>query len=661
MWRVLVLILTALGTTGTAASAASQSGEAEAKLRIGLEAVAAGDTAAGLTSLNRAVRLEPSLAEAHLQIGLIHAARAGGEPPDYQERLKAQRALEEAISHAPHEPRYMLEYAKILLLQQVRVDARRALERTLELAGDDNVEIEAEAHFQLGLYQEREWRRLLSTMPFPGRHAAGISDVEPGFRNREAMLDHLFKALALQPDHAGAHSHILAYLFDSGERDQYLQIAQRFVERAPESVRAHLLLGLGLTWTQQRDKATQAFDTALALMDTQQKLRYLATGPAGATTWAEPGDGLTGADLLEHYQRLWNRANPLRLTPYNENWLAHASQMAYTEVRLGVVGHQPFGRLGREQVSWRTQLAGEPYPSPQPRFGAGIFTVLKNGLLPVQHPVPMQAARFRGGSNVMEVEIHAMLPLSDLVAPATVRDGIVEFGLFVLDDSARSLIHDVHHEELDFQTDTATRLETWRLDLPDDRTCLVNAEAREPLTWHAATGQIHVEPLSFRGDSLMLSDLLLVDSVAPIHDEQPQERSDFVMRPNPRMKYRPWQPIGMYYEIYNLAADQDNYVSYEVELTIRLDRIRRDPEDIIAFLIGDLADRWGFTPAGTTASRIRFQKQVRAQAMETVPEFFQVRLPGAIVGDYTLQVQVTDLVDRSTAKTQRIFIIRDER
>ena len=74
----------------------------------------------------------------------------------------------------------------------------------------------------------------------------------------------------------------------------------------------------------------------------------------------------------------------------------------------------------------------------------------------------------------------------------------------------------------------------------------------------------------YTGDTLMLSDIKLAVSIAPVDStEGPFIRNGLEIVPNPARLYQRMDPVHFYYEIYNLTLDESGRSSYQVELEVK--------------------------------------------------------------------------------------------
>jgi len=723
MARTLLLTGLLLAIAGSFNETAGQSATARAELRRGMDAFVQGDTTGALRLLDRAIALDPQLAEAHFQRGQILASRADSRASNFRDRLEAQASLEAAIRYDPGNPMYLLELGKLMLKQQIRLDAERVFRRALDAAERADAVTLAEVHYQLGLMRETQWLRfsIRHNLPFhvtqldadvafhDARYVWNLLDasMQPtgsGEEDRQLMLEHFRAAIQANPAHVGANSHLLAYLYDEGLTDEYIAVARQFVRAAPSSPEAYLALGLGLHRAAKVEEAAGAFEFALTLMDPEfredfENLTRILSKEAEKTY-----EGLTPEQRLEYRRRFWTQADPLFLTAANEFRLEYMARMAYADIRFGVPEHGLRGwetdrgliyvrygepkrkatfapstsfagdmeAIGKVTTVWSYGYDGPVFVFRQnPGYRRAVFandfrfyaedyrsvrpTVLSAPSLPERFELPVQVARFRGPNGALDVEVHSLLPLARLGSDVAVAEGEIEYGLFIQDEKATELRRDTRTDVVAFRGDNAqkSRVESWRITLPQANQYLVGVEAREPLTWRAAVGRVAVPATSFPAGTLSVSDLLLAHDVEPLTAE-PTQRSDFRIAPNPAMRYGADEPVSMYFEIYNLLPDADQFASYELELVITIEEIERDGP-ALAQLLGELADKWGLTAEGADAVQLRFRKEAHVRARDVVPEFFKIQLPDAPAGRYRLKLTVRDRnADRSVV-AERVF------
>lgn len=698
---------------------------ARAELREGMQLAAAGDTLAALDHLARAVQLDPDLAEAHFQRGLIQARRAAANE-EFEVRLDAREAFREALRRDPDNPVYLVELGKLMLKQQIKVDARRMFRRALDLADRADPKTLAEVHYQLGLFEETQWMRFryrhLLPMNRPQVNAQfAFDDPEyvwrllessgfprnQGEAEKEAMLNHYYSALRADPSHSGAASHLLAYLFDEGMMGEYMSVARSFVRAAPSDPRAYLALGMGLHARGEEDEAAGAFRYALDLMPEGKRQQVRDISRLLTADDAEEMADLSDPAEREYRRRFWIASDPLYLTPSNEFRLEYLARMTYADLRFGVpeyglsgwetdrgliwvrygrpakwatigassANRGDFAAVGKITTVWSYGKDGPVFLFRQnpgyrlAKFG-GDFRFYAEDYRSIQPSrvtapsvasmveMPVQVVRFRGdGESRVDLEVHAGLPLDTLGAEAGVEEATMETGFFVLNPDGSERVRNVDSEEVAFDVGGENPgLRSWRTAVPAGRPYKVSVEAREPLSWAAAVARADVEGITFPAGEPSVSDILLATTVEPLVEE-PETRPDFRIVPEPSMAFEANEPIGLYFELYNLVPDSEQFASYELELVVTVDEIYR--EGPVSTILGELRDLWGFTGEGGEAVQLRFEKEARVVARDAIPEYFTISLDEAPAGRYGLRLTIHDRNADREFTTTRTFEIEE--
>jgi GWxTD domain-containing protein len=709
---------------GAAAAHAQQDG-ARAELRLALEAAARGDTASALEGLERAVALQPRLAEAHFQRGLLLSRRASADPFRFEDRTRAEAAFNEALRYDRDNPLYLLELGKLMLKQQIRVDGERVLQRALAAAARADAATFAEVHFQLALFRETMWLRLRDRRALPaGREqidpVAAASDAryawdliehamyagpEQGAAERNIMVRHLRAALNADPAHAGAAYHLLAYQYDVESGEEFLETARRFARHAPAEPRAYLSLGLGYYTAGEIDRAAGAFAYALELMPEPERRHFESVARLLARRDAGEYLDLDDDARAAYERRFWREADPLLLTEANESWLEYMARMTYADMRFGLAEYgirgwetdrgaiwvrygRPertasfppttgdiglehpgqittvwsYGRLGpvflfRQNPGFRRATFAGDFRSYAENYRSRQAASFDTPSLPERVRLPIQAVRFRGADGMMDVEVHAGVPL-DRLSGAHRSASPLQLGLFVQDQDAIEISRETRQLAAAVGPGAGERNESWRIALPWDRTHFLGVEARDAVSWSAAVGRLRVPPRRFPAGALTVSDLLLADRIEPLV-ESPAARADFRLTPNPARTFGGNADVGFYFEIYNLLPDAEHFASYELDLSVRVEEIHR--RTALEQIIGGIADRWGLSRAGTDAVQLRFERQARVLARDLIPEYFRITLDDAPQGRYTVQLVVRDRNAGREASAEQEFWIGEVR
>ncbi len=699
----------------------AQSPAARAALEEGVRLAQEGDTVLALDRIERAVALDPGYAEAHFLKGLYHARQAPRGTGDFRRRIVAREALGEAVRRDPENPRYLLELAKLLLTQEIRVDARRALRRALEAAERADAPTLAEIHYQLGLFEETAWRRLRHRRTLPIGIAELRGDVAfesaeyvwnllqasgsasgQGAAAREAMLDHFHRALAADPAHVGAATHLMAFHYDAGRMAEFMAEALRFVRAARSEPRAYLALGLGLHAEGREDEAAGAFAYAIELLCARERADFLAVSRLLAPDDARLFEARSGADPADAARRFWTVHDPLYLTPANEHRSEHLSRMAYADLRFGLPEYdvpgwrtdrgdvwvrygEPLRRatfpvvvaaagdmesVGRTTTVWSYGKNGPAFvfrgmPGYRGATFANDFRFYAENYrarqpvrmtapsLPALLRLPAQIARFRGAEGEIDLEVHAAVPLDSLRRTVGAA-AVFETGLFVVEPDGAEIRRLTGTRETAFGDGRALSL-GWRTTVPADRPHIVSAEARDPLSWAAAVHRARVGARSFPPGEPSVSDILLVRSLEVVRDP-PRVRADFRMTPEPTLSYAPDDEIGVYFELYNLLPDSTRHASYDLELAVTVEKIHRTGS--LSQLLDELADRWGLSAEGDRPVRLSFGKRNRVLARDLLPEHFSFRLDRPPPGRYGLRLRVSDRNAGVRLEAEREFRVR---
>jgi GWxTD domain-containing protein len=343
----------------------AQEDVARQHIEKGVGLAAAGDTAAALAELQKAVDAAPEMAEAHFQLGRLLARHASGNEFDFRERLAAQRELLLAIDLDPSNPEYLAEFGELRIKQHRQVEGALILNRARSMAEREGFEgdsVLADIEFGLGYRKELEYERFrdrhhtpmlgtpISTEAYTmsGNAYAGIwasryvewylEMAQPipgsGEETRDEALAHYRKALEHNLKHYYAAKRMLALLLEDGRVTDYVIAAERFVRDHPDRPDVLLYLGLGLHLAAYEERADSSFHAALAGMREEDKAPFydlspvLRRGPAAEYSRLDK-------DTQGRYDDLfWRMTDPLYLTDANERRLEHWARIAYADLRF---------------------------------------------------------------------------------------------------------------------------------------------------------------------------------------------------------------------------------------------------------------------------------------------------------------------------------------
>lgn len=531
-----------------------------------------------------------------------------------------------------------------------------------------------------------------------------------GWLERDIMIEHYRAALRHDPGHVETATRLLGHLYDEGRLTEYLALAEPMVRRAPERAEPHLFLGLGYHAMGREVEATEAFRRGLDLLPEADRQAIESLAPVLRRKDARTYEALDAESRLEFESRFWAITDPLYLTEANEHWIEHIARAAYADLRFGApemglrgwetdrgviyirygrperIGHfspelhssgDPY-RIGQRTIVWSYGRDAPTFVFQQrPGYRHAVFAgdyeqwaaeyrhlqpaAYRIPSLPVVLEIPVQVARFRGAAeNEAVVEVHAAIPVDGLGRGLDLEKRELETGLFLLEPGGRMVerrIREIALEAGDRSEIPGRR--SWRLILPPDSFYHLGVEARDPLSWRAATARDTFTARRFAAGALQISDILLADFLHP-QVEQPSERAELEIRPNPRRVYEPGHPVYLYYEIYDLQPDSAGYAAFDVALGVKVTRLDRGGG--FANLLGLLADAWGFSIVGDDRVEVRFAREVWIGDRDRTIGWYEIDLGEAPPGEYEVRIEVTDRQTRQTARQERAFkVVKPEK
>jgi GWxTD domain-containing protein len=541
---------------------------------------------------------------------------------------------------------------------------------------------------------------------FLSQRTSEIDDAgELDLRQAEA---HYREGAAAFPAHDLCNAGLLGIMYDDARYEEFLEQARRFVQAAPKSARAYLFLGLGLWRVGRGAEAARAFDRGFALLPPGERDHVTDLSVILRRTDAEQYEALTAAQRAEFNRIYWSANDPLKLTAENEHLLEHLARVAYTDLRFsapdlrlrgwdtdrGVIyvryGPPPVvatfapetDRLGEEIGTAGKITTVWFYPDRNLRFVfygppgynfarfAGEFQTyvedvryaqpVKYDNVPVNEAmdsIPVQVAAFRGRGDSAKTDLvfFAGLPLTRMASGVDLVAGPIEHGLFVTDPLERPVTTQRRNETVRFSDTTHLERRTFTTALPPGEYHF-RVEARQPTTGRAARGMGPLTVEAFDRPTLMLSDVILADRVAP-RVETPAGRNEFLVDPNPAMRFAPGGEVHLYWEMYNLRPDSAGEVHYQAEVVFRVQSLER--HGLVARIVGGVLDAVGTTAKGDDQVSVRYDVSTTLAGRDRLPGWVAVNLADAPRGTYTLELIITDRQTGQTALRRRVFTVTD--
>jgi GWxTD domain-containing protein len=536
------------------------------------------------------------------------------------------------------------------------------------------------------------------------------SEIEAGLVPKEEMIEHYRAALRYDPGHVGASIRLMGQLIDEYRMGEFMAIARQLTALSPERPAPHLYMGLGLHVLGREDAANEAFDKCLARLPEEERREVENLAEVMRRREAEQYMELTPEERDEFNDRFWQLSDPLYLTEANERRVEHLSRVAYADLRYaepenGRRGWQTdrgiiflrYGQpvevasfsaqtssygndftVGRRSILWSYGLEGPVFVFRQmpgyrgARF-ADDYKFIADDVrymqpakydnipsLPELLDLPIQIARFRAEDPAeVAVEIHAALPLEDLSRDLDMEEGEFETGMFLLNADGKKVVERILDETVTYsESGEVSEYRSWRLLLPPSGVLVAAVETRDAVTWRAAAARDTFSASVFPLDSLAISDILLADFVRPL-TQDPVQRFDYDIAANAGVGYESGDPIHLYYEVYGLDQDAEDYASIDVSIQIRVKRLHRTGG--LANLIGSLADSWGFSIVGDDRVELQFSREVKMDGRDRVTEYLSLDPQDVPPGEYEIRLRVWDKLAEQMARQSRTFyVIRED-
>jgi hypothetical protein len=265
-------------------------------------------------------------------------------------------------------------------------------------------------------------------------------------------------------------------------------------------------------------------------------------------------------------------------------------------------------------------------------------------------------ARFRAGGDSSDVVIVAGVPVGRLSERLDVDRTVVDVGLQLITQAARTALRDLQRETIPLTGATGVHRKVWQLRL-SPASFRFGVAARLRVAGRAARGMgmLEVE----RGRGFGMSDLLVGERVAAPDSLRAARWTDLVVVPSDGA-LRSGQPFGVAWETYDLgAAAGANRYRVDIRVTVveyiraanagasLADRART----IAARVIGGVADAVGVSGVGSDRVSLSFTRERPAAAAAL--DYVTIDLGRAAGGRYRITVQTTDLQTQRSVSSER--------
>lgn len=549
-----------------------------------------------------------------------------------------------------------------------------------------------------------EWKDVESF--FEGRVRPMEGDL--GAEDRRAAEEHLRAALAADPRQVDAAGLLAVLQLEEQRGAEAVATAQNLVRAAPDSGRAWAVLGMALVRDQRWQDAQIAYDSALRRMRPDQAIPYGNLGfllkAVDQARYAE----MTPAQQAQLARVYWTVSQPLYLSDVNEVQLEFLARLTYVIHRWsdpfsGARGYDSdlgavylrwgppgiwasFGRGAQSQFDAVTSMEAERntivwvYPTSQLRFMfamtpgynrttfAGDFRTFYNevrDIFPVRFDnVPavadmdtilVQFAQFRGeGAQSTELGVYAFMPIGRMARGAPMTEAELDLVALLRDGRMRDVQRDHRTETIRTRDSLQVERRSFRFEVEPDQ-YLLRVEARLPAVERAGRSTSLLAVRSYGADSLTMSDVLVADRVAP-RDSSYERWTDFLLVPSAG-RFKPDDPVGLLWEIYNLTPDSLGVARYTVDVRFTVRNVER--RSFAARIFGGLGDAVGLTAQGDEQVALSYDREVTATPGGRQVEYLMVELQDAPLAEYAIAVTVTDRVAKRSVETLRRIVVTE--
>lgn len=515
------------------------------------------------------------------------------------------------------------------------------------------------------------------------------------------------KTLALDPDHWQALIQLGMLGYETEDDSLLRACRKKLLQFQDVNKDVELFLGLTDYKLAEYDAADQWFRRAFKHLSREERLIYEsplyllpAEGPEAQDS-EELSQFMTSID----YRPYWRSRDPLFLSEENERLEAHYARCAYAHFRFGFPPRDIEGlhtdrgkvyirygeplRIARKRPEvaghyyeiWyypnRTFAFDDPWGDGRTGYnlGSDFYGVdfrevaaheFKNN--PSEYhlttrgqvrAVPCQVVSFRGKSGSTDLEFYYGLPV-DSTDFRVVSDGFradFDRGLFLFDEDWNSLFH--HKDSIEIRKEmlpdsSGITLETGRLTASlNPGAHPFSLEFRNPRSDNVGLLRGSIGVPSYRGDSLLISDLLLASDIKSTRPGAP-DRQTMSIDPNPTKEYASGKMIHLYYEIYNLDRSPERGVTrYGVTTSVAT---RQDS-------VGGLRKVWRGMKRMIGLSKKERSVSTYSEyegASATEHQYSVVDISGWRPGVYVLSLEVKDLNTGERVRKQVNFRITGE-
>jgi len=122
-------------------------------------------------------------------------------------------------------------------------------------------------------------------------------------------------------------------------------------------------------------------------------------------------------------------------------------------------------------------------------------------------------------------------------------------------------------------------------------------------------------------------------------------------------RFKPDDPVGLLWEIYNLTPDSLGVAHYTVDVRFTVTNVER--RGFAARIFGGLGDAVGLSARGDEQVALGYDREVEATPGGRQVEYLMVELEGAPVAEYGITITVTDQVANTSVEALRRIVVTE--
>jgi GWxTD domain-containing protein len=276
----------------------------------------------------------------------------------------------------------------------------------------------------------------------------------------------------------------------------------------------------------------------------------------------------------------------------------------------------------------------------------------------------LEMSRFRGAAGKTRYEIYYSFPVKDLDFDKRddERVAYIDREIVVRDLNLEMLAEDIRQTELVVHKDIKRKdhIFVGQVNLEWEsghKEPMLNLRVYNEDSRREALNYFNIEETDFSGDSLMISDLQYSYDIRPATGEpNTYTKHGLVVTPHPSLEVETRDGVFVYYEIYNLAPDDDSRYNFDVNY-----EIERDTP--FAELGPLLSDQWGnkmnLVSQRTTDEYLSISR-IETRDKPNLYEFTSLDFSGLRPGIYTFRITIKNLADGSTVSRHMPLVLIEQ-